>query len=82
MAKICAENKIEIKLLKGKVKRISSFSNKYPNMGNDRRMLFAVRMNEMFERIKYLRINRLNSQSSLWDYTLVLKKKNVKNRKL
>lgn len=82
MARLCTENKIEIRTLKAKVKRILSFSSEYPGMGSERRMQFAVRMNEMVERIKYLRINRLNSQSPEWDYTLVLKKDRVKNRKL
>lgn len=82
MARLCAENTREIRGLKAKLKRIHSFNTKYPGMGSERRMQFAVRMNEMFERIKYLRMNRLNSQSPEWDFTLVLKKDRVKNRKL
>ena len=82
MARICTENRIEIRSLKGKVKRILQLGTTYPTMSSERRMKAAVRMNEMVERIKYLRMNRLNSQSPEWDFTLVLKKDRVKNRKL
>lgn len=81
MARICTENRKEIKALKAKVKRILQLGTDYPSMSSERRMKAAVRMNEMVERIKYLRMNRLNSQSPEWDYTLVLKKDRVKNRK-
>lgn len=82
MARICTENKIEIKTLKAKIKRILQLGTDYPDMSTERRMKAAIRMNEIVERIKYLKVNRLNSQSPEWDFTLVLKKERVKNRKL
>jgi len=78
--RVCSENKIEMRSIKGKIQRIVKIREKYPNLTLERKMQFAVTLNDMFERLKYLKMNKLNSQSPEWDYTIVYKKDRVKNR--
>lgn len=78
--RMCSENKKEIRGIKRVIERLHKIRFKYPEMTIDRKMQFAVKMNQLFERMKYLRINKLNSQAKEWDFTYVFKKDRVKNR--
>ena len=80
MARRSTENRKELKELKVKAQRILLLSEKYPDMDLDRRMSLTVKLNEIMERVEFLKRNRNNS--SAYEFTYVLKKKNVKNRKL
>lgn len=78
--RMCSENKKEIRGIKKTIERLKEIRFQYPDMILNRKMQFAVKMNELFERMKYLRVNKLNSQSKEWDFTYVFKKDRVKNR--
>jgi len=78
--RICSANKAEIRELKGKAKRILEFQNSYPQMNIQRRMSLTISLNEIMERVDYLKRNKNNS--SAYDFTYVYKKNRVKNRTL
>lgn len=89
--KVCSANKVEIKELKTKISKITSWRYKYPGqLTRARRMDFAISMNNMSERIEYLRRDKhanlrreiAEGEEPDFDFTYVLKKRNVKNRKL
>jgi len=89
--RICSENKVEMRALKAKAKRILKFHEQFPDMSAERRMLFTVRLNEMMERVEMLKRDKNanvrtktfeKDRDADYQFTYVLKKKNVKNRKL
>lgn len=89
--RICSENKVEMRMLKKKAVRILGFKEKYPSMNLDRRMSLTIKLNEIMERVEVLRRDK-NANVRVkkfekdidadYQFTYVLKKKNVKNRKL
>jgi len=77
--RVSSANKIEIRELKGKIKRMKSWNESFPGqLTKERRMDFAISMSEMSERVDYLRRNKTGSEA--YEFSYVLKKKNVKNR--
>jgi hypothetical protein len=89
--RICSENKVEIRTLKKKTIRILKLQEGYPSMNLDRRMSLTVKLNEIMERVEMLRRdknanNRIKEfekdKDADYQFTYVLKKENVKNRKL
>ncbi len=88
--RICSENKVEMRMLKDKSKRILKFHEQYPEMNPERRMLFTVRLNEIMERVEYLkrdknanvRVKTFEKDSDAdYQFQYVFKKSRVKNRK-
>jgi len=72
-------NRTEIRELKRKLTKMGSWPKLYPGqLTPSRRLDFTIRMNEMSERVDYLRRNKTGSKE--YDFTYVLKKKRVKNR--
>lgn len=88
--RICFENKVEMRALKVKAKRILKFHEDYPEMSAERRMLFTVRLNEVMERVEYLKRDKnCNKRREIgedeepdYSFHYVFKKQQVKNRKL
>lgn len=89
--RICSENKVEINALKTKATRILKFHEDFPEMNPERRMLFTVRLNEMMERVEMLKRDKNanvrtktfeKDRDADYQFTYVLKKSKVKNRKL
>lgn len=87
--RICSANKVELRTLKGKAIRILGLQKKYPNMEIQRRMSLTVSLNEIMERAEYLRRDKnannrvkefAKGEDHDYDFTYVLKKKNVVNR--
>jgi hypothetical protein len=78
--RVCAANKDEMRSLKAKAKRILSLKEKYPQQSMDRILSLTVKLNEIMERVEYLKRNK--NSSSAYDFTYVYKKERVKNRKL
>lgn len=77
--KVNSVHKIEIRELKAKIKKMSMWKYKYPGqLTSSRRLDFAIKINEMSERIEYLRRNKTGSKE--YEFTYVLKKRNVTNR--
>ena len=88
--RICSANKVELRVVKLKAVRILGFQKEYPNMNIERRMSLTVKLNEVMERAEYLRRDKnanervkvfAKDEDHDYDFTYVLKKKNVKNRK-
>ena len=88
---ICSANKAEIRILKKKFNRIADWKTDFKvQLTPERRMAFTVSMNELAERMEYLRrdkhanLRRELAEGEEPDYSFhyVLKKKNVKNRKI
>jgi len=87
--RICTANKVELRSLKAKAKRILSFHKQYPDMSGERRMLFTVRLNEIMERVEYLKRDKnCNNRSPIgeneespYSFQYVLTKERIKNRK-
>ena len=78
--RVNSANKIEIRELKAKIKRMAGWNKDYPGqLSPSRRMDFTISMNEMSERIDYLRKNKTGSEA--FEFTYVLTKKRTKNRK-
>lgn len=89
--RICSENQVEIRSLKKKTIRILKLQQGYPDMNLDRRMSLTVKLNEIMERVEMLkrdknannRVKKFEKDTDAdYQFTYVLKKKSVKNRKL
>lgn len=89
--RICSENKVEMRSLKGKAVRILGLQQGYPDMNIERRMSLTVKLNEIMERVEMLKRDKNanvrvkefeKDEDADYQFTYVLKKKNVKNRKL
>jgi len=78
--RICSANKVEIRQLKTDIGRVENLRKNYPGMSDSRRMDLAVKLNELFERVDYLRRNKNNSEA--YDFKYVFKKRRVQNRQL
>jgi len=84
--RICHENKVEMGQLKIQTKRILEMNEKYPGQLNmQRRMNLTIRLNEIAERVEYLRrdkhANIREEPDKNFEFQYVLKKSRVKNRK-
>lgn len=87
--RVCSANKIEIKELRNKITKMSSWKYLFPEqLTKSRRLDFTIRMSEMTERIDYLKRDKhANLRKELqegeepnFDFKYILKKTNVKNR--
>ena len=85
--RICSANKVEIRKLKKKAKRILSFQEDYAGqLTMKRRMDLTVALNDIMERVEYLRRNKHANDRKFpdenYEFTYVFKKERVKNRQL
>ncbi len=83
--RISSENKVEIRELKKKIKRILKFQDEYTGqLTMKRRMKLTVRLNELSERVEWLQrdkhANVRRFPADNFDFTYVFKKQRVKNR--
>ena len=85
--RICSENKVEMRELKAKAKRILGFQRDYTGqLTMKRRMDLTIRLNEIMERVEFLQrdknANVRRYPAENFDFKYVFKKSRVKNRKL